>query len=210
MLWGITGCSGTGASTVAEVWKRMGASVCSLDSVGHGFLEKTAVKEALEKKLLIDGMAAMSADTVRRELRERAFSVPEVLQGINSVLHPRLVRWVTGTASVLKENRGIFVLDAALIFELGLEKYLNFVVTVTDRLERVASRLVRRDGVSLETVSGRWKNQLDLEEKAARSHFVIRNSDTEVILKKNAEQFYTRVIQRMEEPGGTQNQKKAH
>ncbi|MCD6587940.1 MAG: dephospho-CoA kinase [Candidatus Fermentibacteraceae bacterium] len=210
MLWGITGCSGTGASTVAEVWKRMGASVCSLDSVGHGFLEKTAVREALEKILLIDGMAAMSADAVRKELREKAFSSPEVLQGINSVLHPRLVRWVTVSAGVLKENRGVFVLDAALIFELRLEKYLNYVVTVTDQLERVTSRLAHRDGVSPETVSGRWRSQLALEEKTARSHFVIRNADTEDILKKNAEQFYTRVIQRMEEPGGTQNQKKAY
>ncbi len=210
MLWGVTGCSGTGASTVAEVWKQMGASVCSLDGVGHCFLEKTAVREALEKTLSIDGMASMSAEAVRKELREKAFSVPEVLQGINSILHPRMIRWVIGSAGMLKDIRGVFVLDAALIFELRLEKYLNYVVTVTDRLERVTSRLVRRDCVSPETVSGRWKSQLALEEKAFRSHFVIRNADTEVILKKKAEQFYTRVIQRMEEPGGTQNQKKAY
>jgi dephospho-CoA kinase len=205
MLWGITGCSGTGVSTVARVWRQMGASVCSLDSIGHGFLEKSAVREALEKRLSIEGMVAMSANAIRKELREKAFSMPEVLQGINSVLHPRMIRWVTGSACVLKGKRGVFVLDAALIFELRLEKYLNFVVTVTDRLERVTSRIVRRDGVSPETVSGRWESQLALEEKTFRSHFVIRNADTEAILKKKAEQFYTGVIQRMEEPGGTQN-----
>jgi len=210
MLWGITGCSGTGASTTAGVWKMLGASVCSLDGVGHSFLGSRAVKEALEKKLSINGLAVMSADTVRKELREKAFLMPKMLQSINSVLHPRLVRWVAGSACALNGKTGVFVLDAALIFELHLEKYLDCVVTVTDRLDRVTSRLVQRDGVSPETVSGRWRSQLALEEKAARSHFVIRNADTKDILKMNAEQFYRKVIQRMEEPGGTQNQKKAH
>ncbi|MCD4706834.1 MAG: dephospho-CoA kinase [Candidatus Sabulitectum sp.] len=207
MFWGLTGCSGTGVSTVAAVWNRLGAHVCSLDAVGHGFLNKPAVKKALESELGIQGLSSMSGEQIREQLRERAFAFPEILGGINRVLHPRLKRWVANSVEELRDENGVFVLDAALIFELGLDNYLSRTVTVTDRLERVMKRLTARDGISKDTVTGRWQNQISLREKSMRSHFVIRNASTEEMLKKNAENFYKEVIQRMEEPGGTQNKK---
>ncbi len=210
MLIGITGCSGTGVSTVASVWKTLGAEVCSLDKKGHGFLEKSSVKFALENELGVRGLAGKTQQQIREELRERAFVSPEILSGINRVLHPRLSRWVSSSAELLRKRRGIFVLDAALIFELGLEHCFNFVVTVTDDLERVVTRLVERDGISTETVTGRWKNQLSLVEKANCSHFVISNSGTQDVLKKKADNFYKSVIQRMEEVHGTQDETKVN
>lgn len=205
MLWGITGCSGTGASTVAAVWKRMGAEVCSLDSVGHRFLDKPSTKKALEIELGIVGISGMSGEEIRKNLREKAFHSREILAGVNRVMHPRLIRWVANSAEDLRSSNGVFVLDAALIFELEVENCFSFIVTVTDQFERVKNRLVARDGISTDTVAGRWNSQIDLKEKCMKSHFVICNSGTEELLKKNAEEFYTGVIQRMEEPGGTQN-----
>ena len=210
MLLGVTGCSGTGVSTVTSVWKGMGAEVCSLDNVGHRFLDKKAVKISLEGELGIPGLAEKTQEQIREELRERAFVSPEILSGINRVLHPRLSRWVADSAELLRGRRGVFVLDAALIFELGLENCFNFVITVTDDMERVVNRLVERDGISIDTVVGRWKNQLSINEKRNRSHFVISNSETESILKKKAENFYKSVIQRMEEFRGTQDQTKVN
>jgi dephospho-CoA kinase len=209
MLWGVTGCSGTGASTVSAVWRKLGAEVCSLDTTGHRYLNKKAVKLALEAELAIDGLSGMTADEIRAMLRQSAFTSKTVLEGINRVLHPMLVKWVSVTARRLKNSKGVFVLDAALIFELGLEKHLDFVVTVTDHQKRVVERLALRDGVTAEIVAGRWKSQQSLEEKTRKSHFVIQNYGTKQILKQKAAVFYRRVIQRMEESSGTQNQKKA-
>ncbi len=205
MLWGITGCSGTGSSTVAAVWKEMGAEVCSLDKTGHRYLNKLHVKKALESQLGISGFSEMSSGQIRNILREKAFTSPDLLAGINRILHPGLSRWVAYSAESLKNKSGIFVLDAALIFELGLEQFFDRIVTVTDEFDRVAKRLAARDGISIDTVTGRWKNQISLKEKSFRSHFEVRNSGTEVELKMKAEQFYKGVIHRMEEPGGTQN-----
>ncbi|MCK5785521.1 MAG: dephospho-CoA kinase [Candidatus Sabulitectum sp.] len=199
MLWGITGCSGTGASTVAAVWKMLGADVCSLDKVGHRFLGKLSVKRALEAELGITGLSGMFQKEIRNQLRDKAFAQPEILKGINSVLHPRLKRWVSRSGEKLKEKRGVFVLDGALIFELGLDRYMNYLITVTDELDRVMGRLRARDGVSAETVIGRWDSQISIKEKSFRSHFEISNEDTEEKLKMKAEKFYKGVIQPMEE-----------
>ena len=199
MLWGITGCSGTGASTVAAVWRMLGADVCSLDKVGHSFLGKLSVKRALEAELGITGLSEMSQEEIRKQLRDKAFAYPEVLKGINTVLHPRLKSWTSKSAEKVRDKRGVFVLDGALIFELGLDGYMSYLVTVTDELDRVMERLRVRDGVSTETVTGRWNSQISIKEKSFRSHFEISNKDTEEKLKMKAENFYKGVIQPMEE-----------
>lgn len=199
MLWGLTGCSGSGATTVAEVWKGLGASVCFLDSVGHGFLQKRTVKAELEKKLGILGLSSMTGTEIRKELRERAFTDPNVLSEINRVVHPRLRSWTAMSSGILRNEKGIFVLDAALIFELGIEEHLDFTVTVSDSRERSLERLQKRDGLSGEAAYGRWNSQIDIQEKCQRSSFVIENSGSLSDLKDNAEYFYINVINKMED-----------
>ncbi len=113
MLLGLTGCSGTGASTVAAVWAEAGASLCSLDRTGHRFLDRKPVKLALERRLDIPGLAGLTGGEIRRKLRETAFTHPGVLHGVNGVLHPRLQRWTAISAGILRNRPGVFVLDAA-------------------------------------------------------------------------------------------------
>ena len=207
MLLAITGCSGTGVSTVSRVWQKLnnGLNICSLDKIAHRFLNKLSVKKELEKELLINGISEMTTDEIRLLLREKAFSDPEVLLAINKILHPRLQRWVFFKANELKNRKTIFVLDAALIFELQLEKCFDYVVTVSDKQSRVIERLVKRDKITEDTVKNRWKNQLGLREKRNRSHFVITNCGSKEELEKKANNFYKNVLLRMEGANGTQN-----
>ena len=150
MLIAITGNSGTGVSTVSNVWKKLSndLSICSLDKIAHRFLNKLSVKKELEKELFISGLSEMTMNEIRILLREKAFSDPEVLLGINKILHPRLHRWVFFKANELKTKNTIFVLDAALIFELQLEKCFDYIVTVSDKQSRVIERLVKRDKIT--------------------------------------------------------------
>ncbi len=199
MILGLTGCSGSGSTTVAGVWREMGASVCSLDRVGHGFLGKGSVKKELEEVLSIPGLSSMTVNAIRSQLRNRAFTEPRLLQLINGVLHKRLQRWTAASAELLRGKRGIFVLDAALIFELELDAKMDFTVTVKDRRNRCVERLAERDGLSTETASGRWDSQIDMNVKCLRSNFVIDNSGSLLQLKNNAKNFYINVIQQMED-----------
>ena len=199
MIWGLTGCSGSGASTVAGVWSKLGANVCSLDAVGHRFLGKRSVKNELERVLSIPGMSSMSVEGIRDELRHRVFTEPEALASVNGVLHRRLKRWTAQKAHCLRGKQGIFVLDAALIFELELWTLMDFTVTVKDCRSRCVERLVQRDGLSAETAMGRLDSQIDIGEKCLRSNFVIDNSSSLHELVKNANNFYKYVIKRMED-----------
>lgn len=199
MLWGITGCSGSGASTVSGVWEAMGASVCRLDTIGHRALERKRVRNALAGALGIPALVETDSRGVRRMLRERAFKDPEILAGVNQVLHPVLIRWAGYSAARIRDAEGIFVLDAALLFELGLEGHVDFTVTVMDTPERCVERLVKRDGIKRSTAAGRLGSQMDILEKCRRSHFILSNTADLAALHKKSEIFYNKVILTMEE-----------
>ncbi len=199
MLLALTGCSGTGASTVAGVWEGMGASVCSLDGTGHQFLDRKPVKQRLESELGIPGLSMATGGEIRGILREKVFTDPGTLKVVNSVLHPRLVRWTALSAGKLRNLPGVFVLDAALVFELGLEREADLTVTVRDTSARSRERLVKRDEISPETAEGRWRGQLDIMEKCRRSNFVLDNSGSLEDLYGIAAQFFTGVIKKMED-----------
>lgn len=199
MLWAVTGCSGTGASTVASVWKEMGAEICSLDQVGHRFLDRDSVKRQLQELLDLDNLESMSSSDIRKTLRDTVFRAPAMLESINCVLHPRLKKWCSISASMLQEKPGVHVLDAALVFELELENIPDFIVAVSDSRERTIARLQKRDGISLETAQGRWQNQTGIRDKSRRSHFVILNEGSLEDLREKAINFYKDVIQKMED-----------
>ncbi|HPF33077.1 MAG TPA: dephospho-CoA kinase, partial [Candidatus Sabulitectum sp.] len=90
--------------------------------------------------------------------------------------------------------RGIFVLDAALLFELGMDTLADFTVTVRDTMERSVARIVERDGLTEGTALGRWRSQMDIHEKCARSHFVIDNRKTTTVLHNIATDIFLNVL----------------
>lgn len=198
MLVGITGCSGTGASTVAAVWRRLGAEICSLDGVGHRFLARGRTLAELAGETGLGELEKMDGASARLFLRERAFTDTAVLKGINSVMHGRLRRWAFQAACSLNGLPGVHVLDGALIFELGIDALADYTVTVMDTVPRCVSRLCERDGISLEAARGRLNSQLSIAEKCRRSHFVINNGGSAHDLKQKAEEFYRDVIQKLE------------
>ncbi|MFO7627568.1 MAG: dephospho-CoA kinase [Candidatus Fermentibacteraceae bacterium] len=188
MLVGLTGNSGSGASTVAGFWHEAGATVCSLDHTGHRMMEKARIKTALGIDPSITGEAA------RELLREKAFTDPALLALINRSMHPVMTRWAWFCAARLRNLPGIRVLEGALIFEMGMAGAFDATVAVVDTPERAFLRIFNRDGVTRAAMRGRWENQLPPSEKAQRADLVIHNSGSIEELKEVSISVYTKLI----------------
>lgn len=184
MLVGLTGNSGTGASTVAGFWREAGATVCSLDHTGHRLMDKARIKKALGIDPNLTGMEA------RALLREEAFTDPALLARINQVMHPAMTRWACHCAATLRNRPGIWVLEGALVFEMGLAKVFDKTVAVLDTPERAFLRIFHRDGVTRAAMLGRWRNQLPPAEKAQGADLVIHNSGSIEELKEVSYSVY--------------------
>lgn len=171
MLVGLTGNSGTGASTVADFWRGAGCGVCHLDHAGHRLMEKARVRRSLG----VSGLESMTGSEARRLVGSRAFTDAPLMERLRTTMHPVMARWARIAAGARRGSPGVWALEGALIYEMGLGGIFDIVVAVVDTPERAFLRIFQRDGVPLGPA--RWKHQLPIDEKAARADYVLRNSE---------------------------------
>ena len=72
--------------------------------------------------------------------------------------------------------KGIVVFDAPLLFEFGLQQYVDESWFVTASVEIRVSRVVRRDGITREEVMKRIENQMPSYDKERLADYTINNS----------------------------------
>lgn len=196
MLLGVTGNSGCGQTTFASELSRCGAEVCSLDRVGHRLMARPSVARRVGEALGLPGLADDGLDRIRSRVGEVVFGSPELLETLNSFVHPMMRRWACMAAGRLRGRRGVYVLEGALILELGLDSLLDRLAVVEDTMQRCMRRAAERDGTSPQTVRARWRAQWSMDRKSAAADFVVRNSGGEERLRREARALYSR-LQRM-------------
>ncbi len=176
LLIGITGNSGCGQTSAARFALESGIDgFCSLDEIGHRLLTRQYVRTELSMALYQPDLKNIPAESLREYLGEIAFRDRNILEGINSVLHPRMKRWASISAETLRASGGIFILEGALLCELGMNRILDILIVVRDTKQRASARVAHRDSISKDMVADRWNYQWPLSAKVELSDFVIDN-----------------------------------
>lgn len=177
---GLTGGIGSGKSTVAAVFRNLGVPVFVSDDEARNLQdEDPAVKKAIAALLGADVYANGKLD--RAKVAAQVFSDKKKLDALNAIVHPAVGKAFAAFCEAHRD--AAFVLkEAAIIFEIGLEKELDGVITVAAPDELRIERVMQRDHISREAVEQRMKNQLPQEEKIKRSDFVIVNDGKELVL----------------------------
>jgi dephospho-CoA kinase len=189
-LVGITGNSGCGQSTAAAFASGFCDGVCSLDVIGHRLLDRSYVASDLALRLCRPDLLRLRGTELRRELGRTAFSDPALMDAVNSVMHPRMLGWARTSAARLRTLRGLWVLEGALIVELGLAPMLDRLIVVRDTIERCAARVTARDGVPETETALRWKMQLPLETKASMADWVIDNAGSKADMRTRIDSIF--------------------
>jgi len=177
---GVTGGTGSGKSTVSDLYQKLGAAVVDADRVGHETLENAEVRDAL-----VDAFGAEIVDdsgkVIRRELGRRAFASDEGRATLNGIVWPQLDRLLEKKVKTLlaEDPARPVVIDAALIMEFGDPKRrCDVLVVVTADREIRKHRTMERLGITEEQVEARMAAQLPDNVKAAAADYVIENSGT--------------------------------
>lgn len=165
---GLTGPSGAGKSTVSEAFRALGAHTIDADIIARRVVEKG--KPALSEIENAFGSGVMRADGTldRRALADIVFHSPEELHKLNKITHKYITEEIQAEIGRFKES--VVVIDAAVLFESGLNRLCDCVVCVTaDKKTRVA-RIMKRDGLT-------EKMALDRINAQQEDAFYIKNSD---------------------------------
>ena len=176
---GITGGLGSGKTTVARFFGDRGAQVFDADLEAKLILlrhepARQAVIEAFGEAVLNE---AGEIDFER--LAAYAFATPERQRRLNEIIHPEVILAAEREmAAASRKGVAMFVLDAPLLFEARLERYLDFTLAVVADEELRIKRAMAQGILTEEDIRKRMRLQLSDEERAARADFVILNNGT--------------------------------
>jgi dephospho-CoA kinase len=189
---GLTGGIASGKSFVASVFAELGAALLDADRAGHAVLESAEVVDALVRRwgdeiLRKDGTAAR-AEIARRVFhpvwgaREHTF--------LESLTHPRIAeQLLTRAEEGAKAGKSVAVLDAALLFEAGWNRFCSLICFVdAPRSVRLARAMER--GWSEKDFTDRECAQFSVDFKRERADEVIDNSGSLDYVQSQVERLW--------------------
>lgn len=179
VLIGLTGGIGSGKSTVAKVFETLGIPVYYADDAAKRLMN---TNEKLKQEIIKHfGIESYKDGTLNRPyIASLVFTNKEKLRLLNSLVHPVTIedsqKWV------LQQISPFVIREAALLFESGANKGLDFVIGVSAPLPLRIQRVIQRDSLSKEEIEQRISRQMDEEEKLKKCDFLILNDEKQLVI----------------------------
>ena len=195
MIIGITGSSGCGKTTALNTLQQLGATILDCDAIYHRLLK--------ENNVLLSAISNRFPGTVKDGALDRAalattvFSDPAALEDLNKITHGAVVNEVKRQ---LSSAPALAAIDAYALFESGLNKLCNVTVAITAPEEQRLSRIMSRDGISIEKAKQRLNAQYSQEEISALCDYTLCNNGTQAEFETKCLAFWKRLRQRGLEP----------
>lgn len=183
MLIGLTGQSGAGKSTVSEIFKENGFFVINADLVSKAVADSevgmAALKKAFGEEYFENGKLN------RKKLGALVFENKKMLDKLNNTLLPIISEEIQ---KIIDSSDSQFVLiDAPTLFESGIDKNCDAVISVIAPKNVLINRIMKRDSLSFNDAEKRISSQFSEEFFKENSQIVIENNSTLENLKSNAE-----------------------
>jgi len=182
---GILGGIGSGKSTIAAEFAKLGCKVIDADRIAHELLQEPPVRE---KVVRLFGQAVLdsSGKIDREKLAEAAFADHKMLALLNRIIHPLVLQRTQELIEQCKSQNQVkaIVLDMPLLVEVGWHKRCDKLIFVNCekklRLERA-----KKMGFDKNQVKIRENFQISLDNKASLAdNNIENNSDFSAIAKQ--------------------------
>ncbi|HRD58604.1 MAG TPA: dephospho-CoA kinase [Ferruginibacter sp.] len=176
---GLTGGIGSGKSTIAKIFETLGIPVYYADDRAKALMNE---KEDLKKNIILHFGEDVYLNGIlnRSYLSSQVFNNKEKLDLLNALVHP--VTITDGDEWMNEQTAPYAIKEAALIFEAGVHKHLDYVIGVTAHAPLRIARVMQRDHITEEKVRERMNKQMDEEEKIKKCHFVIQNNEEQLLI----------------------------
>jgi dephospho-CoA kinase len=182
IIAGITGTIGTGKSTVAAMFKELGAFVIDHDLLARQVVEpgKTAWQGIVD----YFGRSILNADQTidRSKLASFVFTDHDKLARLNSIVHPEILNEDTRLVDEIRKDHpdALIIKDVPLLLEIGPEiarMLVDRIIVVYASPGIQLKRLLAR-GMQEDDARRRIENQIPVKDKMKNADFVINNDGT--------------------------------
>ncbi len=174
---GVTGGIGSGKSLVCREFARLGRKVLSADVIARELTERDPYVQREIRKAFGSEFFTSTGSLRRKELAGEVFRDQTKRKRLNGIVHPGVFKQIESSLGNLsrRESQLYVVIEAALIFETGMDQWLNYTIVVNAREETRIARVMHRDRCSRSEMRNRIASQMPAGEKVARADFVIQN-----------------------------------
>jgi dephospho-CoA kinase len=188
---GLTGGIASGKSTISNMLRELGAAVIDVDLVGRDVVSQggNAYNRIIESFgsdiLMTDG------EINRKKLGNIVFSNEEKLKLLNEITHPEIIENVNAAIETYKsQHKRAVVIDAAILIEMGLNKYVDCVWLVSVNRETQLKRVMERDKLSSTDAWNRINAQMSNEDRLKYADAVIDTTQPVDIVRSRVKELW--------------------
>jgi dephospho-CoA kinase len=176
---GLTGGIGSGKSTVAHIFEVLGIPVYYADEAAKRLM--TENEELKASVISAFGNDAFINGNLNREyIAGQVFNNDKKIELLNSLVHPATIKDAAEWIQI--QDAPYVIKEAALIFESGSNKDLDYVIGVKSRAALRIQRTIGRDNISADEVKARMDKQMDEDLKLRLCDYVIVNDEEEMVI----------------------------
>lgn len=176
---GLTGGIGSGKTTVAEIFKTLGVPVYNADAEAKRIMSS-------DPSVRAQIISAFGEESYKGTVPNRSFLISEVFPNVgklamlNSIVHPVTI---ADASQWMARQKGPYAIkEAAILFESGAEKNLDYVIGVTAPESIRVQRIMERDGRTEKEIRQVMARQMDDAEKMSRCDFIIYNDGKHMLI----------------------------
>ena len=176
LVVGLTGGIGSGKSTVAKMFGRLGGVVIDADQVAHEL--QAPGQPTFQRIVQAFGREVVGEDgwIDRKRLGALVFADPQARVRLEEIMHPAIVaecqRRIQQSAA---DGAAVCFLDAALLIESGRHGRFDAIILVEASEAIRLDRLMAQRRLSRDEAMQRIRSQMPWEEKRRHARFVIEN-----------------------------------
>jgi dephospho-CoA kinase len=199
LIVAVTGGMGSGQSTVCSFFEEWNCMVLNADIEAKTVIQKNPALRSDLRRTFGNDIFFRNRKLNSKRLAEIAFSDELQTRKLNQLVHPRMVESIIEKMEKARFSGKypIIIVDAALIYEISIERNFDYIVVVTAPVSIRQKRVFERDNISKNSFNDRISKQIKLEEKAKWADYVIENKGTLDELKKKSADVYSMLMKKV-------------
>ena len=173
---GLTGKTGAGKSTIAELLKENGCYIIDGDVIARQITEKGSEILPVLQKAFGEDILDENGELIRKKLAERAFSSKDNTALLNIITHPVIKqRCSDEMKKAVSLGYKTALIDAAALLDSDCKALCQKMIVVTAPEEIRLERILQRDAITNEQALSRIKAQKSDEYYFSHADIIIRN-----------------------------------
>ncbi len=178
---GLTGSIGTGKSTIANMFAKLGIKIWSADDAVHRlYLKNGSANIELQKNF--SNIINENGDIDRIKLSKLIIENKNILPIIEKIVHPLVKKdREEFIKKALKTNDKYVILDIPLLFETNAKNEFDKIIVTHCSYEIQKQRVMARPNANLEKFEAILKQQMPSSEKIKLADYII---DTSLSIEK--------------------------